>query len=76
MVSPNPLTNAEFTRTLAKILMRPAILPVPAVAARLALGELADEALLASARVEPKALLDSGFSFEFPRFGSALGNLL
>lgn len=76
MVSPNPVTNAEFTKTLAKALNRPAILPIPAFAARIALGELADEALLASARVEPKALLDSGFGFKFPDSGSTLTNLL
>jgi uncharacterized protein (TIGR01777 family) len=76
MISPNPVTNAEFTKTLAKALSRPAIFAVPAFAARLALGELADEALLASARVEPKALLDSGFGFRFPQLGSALENLL
>lgn len=76
MVSPNPVTNAEFTRALAKVLKRPAILPAPAFAVRLALGELADEALLASARVEPMKLLESGFQFKFPDLRSALENLL
>jgi NAD dependent epimerase/dehydratase family enzyme len=76
MVSPNPVTNAEFTSILAKVLRRPAILPVPAFAARIALGQLADEALLASARVEPKAVLNSGFSFRFPQLESALRDLL
>jgi uncharacterized protein (TIGR01777 family) len=76
MVSPNPETNAEFTRTLAKALKRAAIFSVPVFAARLALGELADEALLASARVQPKALLDGRFGFNFPQLGSALQNLL
>jgi uncharacterized protein (TIGR01777 family) len=76
MVSPNPVTNGDFTRTLAKVLKRPALLPVPAFAARLALGELADEALLASARVEPKRLIEIGFEFKFSQLGSALGNLL
>ena len=76
MVSPSPLSNADFTGALAKVLTRPAILPLPAFAARLALGELADEALLASARVEPKALFDSGFEFKFPQLGSALESLL
>ena len=75
MTSPNPVTNAEFTRTLAKVLKRPAILPVPAFAARLAFGELADEALLASARVEPKTLITNGFEFKFPQLRSALGHL-
>jgi len=76
MVSPGPVTNAEFTKTLARVLRRPAILPVPAFAARLALGQLADEALLAGARVEPKKLVESGFDFKFPDLGSALENLL
>ena len=76
MTSPNPVTNVEFTRTLAAVLRRPAILPVPAFAARLALGQLADEALLAGARVEPKKLVESGFDFKFPDLGSALENLL
>ena len=76
MVSPNPETNAEFTSTLAKALKRPAIFSVPVFAARLALGKLADEALLASARVQPKALLDGRFGFKFPQFGSALEYLL
>ena len=76
MVSPNPATNADFTETLAKALKRPAMFAVPAFAARLALGELADEALLASARVEPTALLDGGFRFKFPDLGSTLTNLL
>jgi uncharacterized protein (TIGR01777 family) len=76
MVSPNPVTNTEFTRTLAKILNRPAIFPVPVFAARLAFGELVDEGILASARVEPKRLIESGFNFKFPQLGSALQDLL
>jgi uncharacterized protein len=76
MTSPNPVTNVEFTRTLAAVLRRPAILPVPAFAARLAFGELADEGLLASARVEPRGLITGGFEFKFPQLGSALQDLL
>ncbi len=76
MVSPNPVTNTEFTRTLAKILNRPAIFPVPVFAARLAFGELVDEGILASARVEPKRLIESGFNFKFPQLASALQDLL
>jgi hypothetical protein len=76
MVSPSPVTNAEFTRTLAKVLKRPAILPAPAFAVRLALGELADEALLASARVEPSKLIESRFEFRFKTLEAAMGNLL
>jgi hypothetical protein len=76
MTAPNPATNAEFTRTLATALHRPAILPIPAFAARLAFGELADEGLLSSARVKPKKLLASGFTFRFPNLGDALKALL
>lgn len=76
LVSPNPVTNAEFTRTLSAALRRPGILPVPAFAARLALGELADEGLLASVRVRPKKLIEAGFEFRFPPLGFALRALL
>jgi hypothetical protein len=76
MTAPNPATNAEFTRTLASELHRPAILPIPAFAARLAFGEFADEGLLSSARVEPKKLLASGFTFQFPNLGEAFKALL
>jgi hypothetical protein len=57
-------------------LKRPALLPLPAFAAKLALGEFAEEGLLASARVEPKKLLESGFKFAFPDLEAALKNLL
>jgi len=76
MVSPNPATNAEFTRTLAAALHRPAILPIPSFAARLAFGEFADEGVLSSTRVIPKKLLASGFAFQFPTLGEALKALL
>jgi uncharacterized protein (TIGR01777 family) len=76
LVSPNPATNAELTQTLARVLHRPAALPIPAFAARLAFGELADEGLLSSARVEPKKLLASNFAFQFPDLSTALANLL
>jgi uncharacterized protein (TIGR01777 family) len=76
LVSPNPVTNAEFTHTLAQALKRPALFPVPAFAARLALGELADEGLLASARVVPKVLMETGFKFKFHELNPALNYLL
>lgn len=74
--SPTPVTNAEFTKALAKVLRRPAILPAPAFALRLFLGPMADELLLSSARVVPKKLLDSGFEFRFPDLEGALRDLL
>lgn len=76
MTAPNPATNAEFTKVLARALHRPALLPVPAGVARLAFGELADEGLLASAGVIPQQLLASGFQFKFPELDSALADLL
>jgi uncharacterized protein (TIGR01777 family) len=61
--SPQPVTNAGFTRALARQLHRPAVLPAPAFALRLALGTMADEALLSSARALPRKLLNAGFRF-------------
>ncbi len=75
-VSPNAVTNREFTRMLGRVLSRPAITVLPAFAARLLMGEMADELLLASARVEPARLLDSGFKFQFPELEPALRHIL
>jgi NAD dependent epimerase/dehydratase family enzyme len=76
LTAPNPVTNAQLTRALARALRRPAILPPPAFALRLALGPMADEALLASARVFPSRLLTSGFRFEHPTVAQALAAAL
>lgn len=75
MAAPTPVTNAEFTKALGSALHRPAILPVPAFAARLAVGEFADHGLLSSARVIPRKLLESGFQFKFSELGAALADL-
>ena len=75
-VSPQPLTNAEFTRALGRALRRPTVFPLPAFAARLLFGEMVGELLLASARVEPAALLASGYAFRCPDLGRALAALL
>jgi len=75
-VAPQPATNAEFTRTLGRVLSRPTIFPMPVFAARLALGEMADELLLASARVEPARLAASGYAFRHPQLEPALRHLL
>ena len=75
-VAPRPATNAEYTRTLGRVLKRPAIFPVPAFAARLAFGEMADEMLLASTRVKPRALEQSGYRFRFPDLEGALRHVL
>lgn len=76
LTAPQPATNAEFTQTLAKTLKRPALLPIPAFLARAAFGEFAVEGLLASARVVPKKLVESGFEFQFPELAKALEDLL
>lgn len=76
VTSPNPVTNADFTRTLARQLHRPAFLSVPAPAMKLLFGQMADEALLASARVNPQKLLDAGFQFSEPNLDQALAAAL
>ncbi len=75
-VAPAPVTNAEFTRTLARVLRRPALLPMPAFAARLVFGEVADALLLSSQRVAPTRLNATGYHFRYPELESALRNLL
>ena len=75
-VAPLPVTNAEFTKTLGRVLHRPTILPMPAFAARLAMGEMADALLLASTRVTPRRLLETGYEFEHPTLDAALRHLL
>ncbi len=71
-VAPNPVTNAEFSRTLGRVLARPSLLPFPSIAAKLLLGEMAEELLLASARVQPKKLLEAGYGFRHPDLEGAL----
>lgn len=75
-VSPHPVTNSEFTKTLGRILSRPTFFPVPAFAARLAFGEMADALLLSSQRVEPTVLEGRGFAPYWPRLEPALKHLL
>ncbi len=71
-VSPETQTNAEFTRALGEALHRPAVLPLPAFAARIALGEMANELLLASNRVEPRKLAQSGYAYKHPTLKKTL----
>ena len=72
IVSPNPVTNEEFTKTLGHVLNRPTALAMPAFAARLAFGEMADEMLLASQKVMPNRLNQAGFQFRYPTLESAM----
>jgi NAD dependent epimerase/dehydratase family enzyme len=75
-VSPNPCTNYDFTKTLGGVLHRPTIVPMPAFAARLALGEMADDLLLGSNRVIPERLQHTGYQFRCPTLDGALRHLL
>lgn len=72
VVAPCPVTNEEFTRAMGDVLSRPTILPVPAFAARLAFGEMADALLLSSARVEPARLKEAGYVFKYPQLEDSL----
>ncbi len=76
VVAPHPVTNLEFTKTLGQVLSRPTLFPVPAFAARLVFGEMADALLLGSARVEPARLKVSGYTFQYPELKSALRHLI
>jgi len=76
MVAPTPVTNAEFTKILARRLRRPAFFTVPAFVLRLAAGEMAGPLLLASARVKPAKLTESGFNFRHPDLPTALAHIL
>jgi uncharacterized protein len=76
VVAPEAVTNYEFTKTLGGVLSRPTILPVPAFAARLMFGEMADATLLSSQRVEPARLKESGFVFKYPELEGALKHTL
>jgi uncharacterized protein len=76
VVAPRPVTNADFTKALAKAVSRPAIFPMPALIARAAFGQMADELLLASQRVEPAKLVSSGYPFRFSNLGKALEDVL
>lgn len=75
LTAPHPVTNRELTRTLARVLGRPAVLPVPALALRLAVGEMAGS-LLQGQRAVPSRLLELGYTFRWPDLESALRNLM
>ena len=72
LVSPNPVTNAEFAATLGRVLSRPALVPAPAFALELVYGEMARATILAGQRVLPKMLLRAGFHFAHPTLEQAL----
>jgi len=76
IVSPNPVTNEEFTKTLGRVLSRPTVFAMPEFAARLAFGEMADEMLLVSQRVAPKKLNDAGYEFLYSELEGAFRKYL
>ncbi len=74
--SPNPVTNAQFTRVFAKLLHRPALFPLPAVVVRSLFGQMGEELLLSGQRVIPERLVRSGFEYVYPELSSALAEAL
>ena len=76
LVAPEPVTNRQFTKTLARVLRRPAFIPVPKILLFIILGEMARDLLFASAKVRPVKLLESGYSFLEPDLETALRTLL
>jgi len=76
MVGPKPVKNVEFSATLASVLSRPAILPMPAFAVKAVFGEMGEELLLSSQKVEPGKLISSGYPFRYRELRASLQNLL
>jgi uncharacterized protein (TIGR01777 family) len=76
MVAPKPVRNAEFAATLASVLSRPAIFPLPAFAVKTVFGEMGEELLLSSQKVEPGKLISSGYPFRFRELGASLQHLI
>ena len=72
LVAPEPARNRDFSKTLARVLGRPAFFPVPAFALEAIFGTMADNTILASQRVAPKRLAGAGFEFRHPRLEEAL----
>jgi uncharacterized protein len=72
LVAPNPVPNGEFAKTLARVLGRPALIPIPARAIDLLFGEMGRATLLASQRVRPRRLIEAGFEFAYPTLEQAL----
>jgi NAD dependent epimerase/dehydratase family enzyme len=76
MVAPQPVRNAEFAATLASVLSRPAIFPMPALVVKTLFGEMGEELLLGSQMVEPGKLISSGYSFRYRELRESLQDLL
>jgi len=76
VVSPTAVTNRDFAITLGRVLSRPAFLPLPGFAVKLLFGEMGEDLLLGSTRVQPRRLEESGYAFRFPDLEGALRHLL
>lgn len=76
LTAPNPVTNAQFTHALARVLNRPAVFRLPAFMVKLLWGQMGQETLLDSARVVPEKLIQSGYRFRFPRIDDAFAHCL
>ena len=76
LTSPHPVTNATFAETLGRVLRRPAVVPVPAIALKLLFGELAEATLLAGQRMLPERLEAAGYTFRFPVLEPALQHVM
>ena len=75
-VAPNPVTNAEFTKTLGRVLSRPTLFPMPAFAVKLLFGEMGEALLLGSERVAPQRLIAGGYEFRYSQLEQALAHIL
>jgi len=75
-VAPNPVRNAEFTKTLGKVLSRPTLFPIPAFGVRLLFGEMGEALLLGGQCVEPERLKSSGYQFQYSQLQTALSHAL
>ncbi len=76
VVAPNPVTNAEFTKVLGKVIGRPTIFPVPAFGLKLLFGQMAEEMLLTGSKVLPEKLESAGYKFQYPTLEPALKHAL
>jgi len=76
LVAPKPVRNAEFTKTLASVLSRPAVFPLPEFAVKLAFGEMGENLLLGSQKVEPGELISSGYPFRYRELRASLERML
>jgi NAD dependent epimerase/dehydratase family enzyme len=74
--APQPVTNKEFSKTLGKVLRRPAVAPMPAVAVKLLFGQMGYELMVQGQCVIPQKLQQQGFEFKYSDLQSALGQLL